>query len=76
MNEKAPTLAAVRNGWQMNTDTMGVYGNFYLKRAIVAMTALGANPPEDAIYPIALGDAEGEMLDGASTPMSCISPGT
>ena len=64
MSEKAPTLAAVRNGWQMNTDTMGVYGNFYLKRAIVAMTALGANPPEDAIYPIALSDAEGQALRG------------
>ncbi len=37
MYEKIPTVSLVVNGWQMNTDTMGVYGNYYLKRAIVAM---------------------------------------
>ncbi len=42
---KAPTLARMANGWSMNTDTMGVYGNYYLKRAMVAQTGLGANLP-------------------------------
>jgi hypothetical protein len=64
MQAKLPTLARVVNGWQMNTDTMGVYGNYYLKRAIVAMAGLGANPPEDAVYPLAFADADGQPLDG------------
>jgi hypothetical protein len=62
MNDKAPTLARVANGWQMNTDTMGVYGDYYLKRAIVAMLGLGANQPQDAIYPLAVGDADGRPI--------------
>lgn len=64
MKNKLPTLARVVNGWQMNTDTMGVYGNYYLKRAIVAMVGLGANQPEDAIYPLCVSDADGRPLDG------------
>jgi hypothetical protein len=63
---KVPTLARVVNGWSMNTDTMGVYGNYYLKRAIVAQLGLGANLPEDAIYPINLADESGKPLDGAN----------
>jgi hypothetical protein len=64
MKAKAPTLAPAVNGWQMNTHTMGVYGDYYLKRAIIAMVGLGANQPEDAIYPLALADGEGKPLDG------------
>lgn len=65
MEWKVPTLARVVNGWSMNTDTMGVYGNYYLKRAIVAQMGLGANLPEDAIYPLNLADDTGKPLDGA-----------
>lgn len=63
---KFPTLARVENYWSMNTDTMGVYGNYYLKRALVTQEGLGANLPEDAIYPLNLGDKDGKPLDGAS----------
>jgi hypothetical protein len=66
IKSKIPTIARVVNGWQMNTDTMGVYGTYYLKRAIVAMIGLGANLPEDAIYPINTGDADGNPLAGAN----------
>ena len=66
MQWAVPTLARVANGWSMNTNTMGVYGNYYLKRAIVAQVGLGANLPEDAIYPLNLGDETGKPLDGAN----------
>jgi hypothetical protein len=66
MDWKLPTVARVVNGWSMNTDTMGVYGNYYLKRAIVARLGLGANLPEDAIYPLNLADESGKPLDGSS----------
>jgi len=66
MNWKLPTLARVVNGWSMNTDTMGVYGNYYLKRAMVAQLGLGANLPEDAIYPLNLVDDGGQPLNGAN----------
>jgi hypothetical protein len=66
MEWKLPTLARVANHWSMNTDTMGVYGNYYLKRAIVTQQGLGANSPEDAIYPLNLGDEAGRPLDGAN----------
>ena len=66
MQWKIPTMARIANGWSMNTDTMGVYGNYYLKRAMVAQVGLGANVPEDAIYPLNLADDTGKPLDGAS----------
>jgi hypothetical protein len=66
MKEKLPTLARVVDGWQMNTDTMGVYGNYYLKRAIVALVGLGANQPNDAIYPMNVADADGAPMEGTS----------
>ena len=66
MKWKVPSLARVANGWSMNTDTMGVYGNYYLKRAIVTQLGLGANVPEDAIYPLNLADGAGRPLDGAN----------
>jgi hypothetical protein len=61
-----PHLARVANYWSMLTNTMGVYGNYYLKRAIIAQIGFGANVPEDAIYPLNLGDEAGRPLDGGN----------
>ena len=62
---KLKSIARVANGWSMNTDTMGVYGNYYLKRALISQYGLGANLPEDAIYPANLADDTGQALTGA-----------
>jgi hypothetical protein len=65
MTDTVPALARVVNGWQMLTHTMGVYGNNYLNRAIIAMIGLGANQCEDAIYPLNVADADGRPVDAA-----------
>jgi hypothetical protein len=64
MHAAFPLMAAVKNGWAMNTQSMGVYGNEYLKRAIVTQVGLGANQPQDAIYPVLLADADGQPVNG------------
>ncbi len=63
---EGPRMAEVVNAWSMNVNTVGVYGNDYLKRAIMTNVGLGANQPKDAIYPLNLGDKEGKPLDGAN----------
>ena len=52
MGAALPTLGTSVNGWVTFTETMGVYGNYYFKRAVVALIGLGSNPAEDAVYPI------------------------
>jgi hypothetical protein len=64
MEWKLKTMGRIENGWRMNTDAMGVYGDDYLKRALVAQHGLGANLPEDAIDPLDLVDDTGKALDG------------
>jgi hypothetical protein len=45
-------------------DMIGVYGNAYRRRAVVALVGLGANPPEDAVYPLLTADADGHPVAG------------
>jgi len=53
------------NGWGYTTKT-GLYGTDYLMRALVTAIGLGANRPQDAVYPISLKDAEDRSYDGAN----------
>jgi hypothetical protein len=52
------------NGWMYLTKNIGVYGTDYLQRAFVTAIGLGANRPQDAIYPTSEKDAEGKEYDG------------
>jgi hypothetical protein len=53
------------NGWMLTTET-GVYGTDYLMRAFVTAIGLGANRPQDAIYPTSQKDTEDKVYDGAN----------
>jgi len=52
------------NGWMFSTKT-GLYGTDYLNRAMITAVGLGANRPQDAIYPTSEEDAEGKPYDGS-----------
>lgn len=52
------------NGW-MFTTRAGVYGTDYLQRAFVTAIGLGANRPQDAVYPTSEADADGKTYSGA-----------
>lgn len=53
------------NGWEIVTKT-GVYGTDYLTRALITMYGLGANRPQDAVYPTSKTNAEGKAYNGAN----------
>jgi hypothetical protein len=65
MRERGAAPDALVDGWRLNRGPMGVYGNDYARRALVAMVGLGALAPEDAVYAGLVHDAEGQPLDGA-----------
>jgi hypothetical protein len=52
------------NGWHYGTN-LGRYGKNWDLRAYIAYVGLGANLPQDAIYPIASVDGLGLPLDGS-----------
>jgi hypothetical protein len=51
-------------GWSTPPRILGQYGTQYNIRAVVAMVGLGANLPEDAMYPSTQQDAQGKVLNG------------
>lgn len=75
--EKAPEFAQERievhaeemgkkvNGWKILSD-IGKYDAKYLSRASAAAFFLGANLPDDLLFPFTHEDADGKVLDGAN----------
>ncbi|WP_308364787.1 MULTISPECIES: DUF1254 domain-containing protein [unclassified Microbulbifer] len=53
------------NGWLFTTKT-GTYGTDYLQRAFITAVGLGANRPQDAVYPTSNKDAAGSPYSGAN----------
>ena len=58
------TFATVVNGWGIFLKT-GLYGTNDLDRALVTAIGLGANRPQDAIYPTSEADVDSKPYDGA-----------
>jgi hypothetical protein len=53
------------NGWMFTTKA-GVYGTDYLQRAFITAIGLGANRPQDAVYPTSEADADSKPYSGAN----------
>lgn len=62
--KQAKNYGSKKNGWAYTTD-VGTYGTDYLQRAYVAYVGLGANLPQDAVYPMTKVDKDGNTLDGS-----------
>jgi hypothetical protein len=61
-----PGIGKVVNGWTVISKGIGTYGTNYDARAGVAWFGLGANLPDDAIYPALRVDGDGQPLNGAN----------
>jgi hypothetical protein len=62
-------------GWLLPAPNIGDYGTDYDFRAIVAVVGLGANTPEEAIYPTGITDGEGNLYNGANDYRLTFPPG-
>src|SRR5262249_31258871 len=61
------TLVRPVDGWLAVTENIGSWGVNYLKRACIDLIGLGANLPEDAVYPISYFDVDGDPYDGSKS---------
>ena len=66
-NQKIKSALSAKNTdgtWRTPPLNLGQYGSDYNTRAVVAMVGLGANLPEDALYPNTASDEQGQALNG------------
>lgn len=62
------------NGWSYTTKT-GLYGTDYIQRALVAVIGLGANRPQDAVYPTSLKPSMFQSYEGSKKYVMRFPPG-
>ena len=58
--------AMANGGWYFPPANIGNYGTDYATRANIAQAGLGANTPDEAVYPVALTDRSGALLNSSS----------
>ena len=66
LNAKAKEMGTAVNGWRIPKMNIAAFGTDYDTRAFIALIALGANLPADALYPTTFVDGEGRPLNGAN----------
>lgn len=64
IKQRLGNLKDQENGWVVRRKNIGAYGENYTVRAAVAMIGLGALTPEEAVYPNANVDSQGQPLNG------------
>ena len=69
------TEALKTGGWLLPPANIGNYGTDYAFRALIAVVGLGANTPNEAIYPSGIADAGGALYNGANSYRLTFAPG-
>ena len=62
---RADKIGRTVNGWDLAPTGVPYFGYDYMLRAAYAMKAIYVNDPEEAYYPLANMDANGDRLDGS-----------
>jgi hypothetical protein len=66
IRRRAKNLSVPVNGWSIVSGAIGYFGADYALRSAIALFGLGANRPEDALYPTTGVDGDGKPLSGAN----------
>jgi hypothetical protein len=67
IEKSAASGGVTKPGWTSFHGALGRYGTNYMARAVTARVAIGANPPEDAVYMSCSADSSGQELNGSSS---------
>ena len=69
------TEAQKTQGWLLPAANIGDYDTDYAFRALIATVGLGANTPDEAIYPSGITDGSGALYNGANRYTLTFAPG-